>query len=225
MESRFIPLLLILLPFALAAQSPKQKLKQLQRENDSLRLALINCQSDQFQRITESMESPKFGENPVYSREELRAKLLPEIQRKSEEKHRTALNTIALTDQFLKYCDGIRDTLIMRSGGLDPNTGQPTAPRNKQVATQFFVEQRHGVKLQEAIVSLRIEYLKAIQQDPIFTPRIVLMLDTVPSNSTAKSWEEYKFKQMPLAAVFPIIGKYQADAKASEAAVLQFLKQ
>ena len=218
MKKRFIPLLLILLPFALAAQSPKQKLKQLQRENDSLRLALINCQSG-------SMESPKFGEKPVFSREELRAKLLPEIQRKSAEKHRTALNIIALTDQFLQYCNGIRDTLITRSGGLNPNTGQAIDPRNKQVATQYFVEQQQGLKLQEAIVALRGNYLKAIQQDPIFTPRIVLMLDTVPSNSSAKNWPEYKFKQMPLAAVLPIIGKYQADAKASEAAVLQFLNQ
>lgn len=217
MKKHFIPLLLIL-PFVLAAQSKKQKIKQLQQENDSLRLALINCQSG-------SMDSPKFGEKPVYSREELQTKLLPEIQQKSAEKHRNALNTIALTDQFLKYCDGIRDTLISRSGGLNPNSGQPIAPRNTLVATQFLVEQRHGVELQEAIVSLRREYLQGIQQDPFFTPRIVLALDTVPSNSSAKTWPEYKFKQMPLAAVLPIIGKYQADAKASEAAVLQFLNQ
>jgi len=30
---------------------------------------------------------------------------------------------------------------------------------------------------------------------------------------------------MPLAAILPILGKYQADAKSSEIAVLQFLNE
>ncbi|HHS96191.1 MAG TPA: hypothetical protein ENJ45_06330, partial [Phaeodactylibacter sp.] len=41
----------------------------------------------------------------------------------------------------------------------------------------------------------------------------------------AKSWSEYKFKQMPLAAVLPILTKLQTDARNSEATIVNKLAE
>ena len=219
---------LLLCLFALSilhGQNAKKKLKILQKENDSLRLELQKCQSGPFQRLTESLESPKFGENPIYSRAELQAKLLPQIKLKSGEKHAIAVNIIASTDQFLAYCEAIKAELIQRAGGLDPNTGQPMGMRDKKIPTEFFLDEKRGAELKQKIDDLSSEFLKAIQDNPYFVPRIVLHTESLPAETTRKSWEEFKFKAMPLAAIFPMIGKYTSDAKASEAAVLQYLNE
>ncbi|MEM0995307.1 MAG: gliding motility protein GldM [Bacteroidota bacterium] len=42
-------------------------------------------------------------------------------------------------------------------------------------------------------------------------------------NSEKKNWAEFTFKKMPLAAVFPILRKFQNDMKSTESAVINFL--
>jgi gliding motility-associated protein GldM len=49
-----------------------------------------------------------------------------------------------------------------------------------------------------------------------------LAVEALPANTEMKSWSEFKFKQMPIAAVFPILGKIQSDAKNSATAVLNY---
>lgn len=44
-----------------------------------------------------------------------------------------------------------------------------------------------------------------------------------PENHEGKSWEEYTFGHMPVAAIYPMLRKFQNDAKTSEAAVVSFL--
>lgn len=209
---------------ALKAQSDAN-LVRLQRENDSLRIELLKCKGAPLQRLTESLDSPKFGENPIYSREELQAKLLPQIRLKSEEKYNAALNAIAATDRFIEYCEAAKLELFERTGGLDPKTGQMAGARNKEIPTKFFIEEKRGAELMGKITELRALYLKSIQNDPNYTSRITLNIEAVPSESRAKSWEAFKFEGMPLAAVFPILGKLESDAKGSEAAVLQYLNE
>ncbi|MFN0037493.1 MAG: hypothetical protein ACKVUS_20725 [Saprospiraceae bacterium] len=219
-----ILLLLLLFVTALPAQSIRKRLKLLQNENDSLRLELQKCQTSPFLRLTESLESPKFGENPIYSREELQAKLLPQIKLKSEEKYAIALMVISSTDQFLQYCESIKTELLARRGSLDAN-GESSRIWDKKVPTVFFIEEKRGLALKSKVDAQRAEYLKVIQGNSYFTPRIILQTEALPTETTAKTWEEFKFKGMPLAAVFPMIGKYQSDAKGSEAAVLQYLHE
>ncbi|MEM8528202.1 MAG: GldM family protein [Bacteroidota bacterium] len=44
--------------------------------------------------------------------------------------------------------------------------------------------------------------------------------DSVWEGTDKTSWEDYKFRQMPLAAVLPILSKMQADAKTAEASLV-----
>ena len=217
--------LLIIAPFAtLQSQKSKRQIHLLQKENDSLRQELQKCQTGFFQRLTESLESPKFGENPKYSRAELHAKLLPQIKLRSEEKHAQALSIIASTDRFITYCGALKAALIQRTGGLN-TTGQPLGARDNKASTQFFIEEKHGDEFKTKIEGLRSTFLNTIQNDPFFSPRIVILIETVPLETKAKSWAEYKFMGIPLNAVFPIIGKYESDAPGLEAAVLQYLNE
>jgi hypothetical protein len=140
-------LLLLVFPFvALSGQSAKKKIERLQTENDSLRLELQKCQNAPMQRLTETLDSPKFGENPNYGREELHAKLLPQIKAKSEEKYGKALNIIISTDAFLKYCEALKTELTQQTGGVDAN-GQPIGARDNKTPTRFFIEEKRGAEL------------------------------------------------------------------------------
>lgn len=217
-------LLFVLFCGPLSCQSNKKKLEQLEAENDSLRAELLKCQNAPMQRLTETLDSPKFGEKPYFGREELHVKLLPQIKAKSEEKYGKALNIIISTDAFLKYCEALKTELAQRTGGLDAN-GQPLGARDNKMPSLFFIEEKRGAELKSKMETQRAVYTNAVQENSFYLPRIILRVEPLPDNSTAKTWEEFKFKGMPLAAVFPILSKIQSDAKASEAAVLQFLNE
>lgn len=209
----------------LFGQQGEKKLRALQRENDSLRLELLKCQSGAMQGLTKLLESPTFEENPRVNRAEWQAKWLPEIKEKSGEKHAIALRVIASTDAFLAYCNQIKADLTQRSGGTDPATGQAIGVRDKKIAGQYFLEEKQGAALRARIEAERAEYLKIVGENAPFAQKIILQIEGLPSGTSAKTWEEFKFKEMPLMAVFPILGKIQSDAQASELAVLQFLGQ
>jgi gliding motility-associated protein GldM len=52
--------------------------------------------------------------------------------------------------------------------------------------------------------------------------QIALAVEALPADTKAKTWTELKFKQMPVAAVMPMLTKLSADAKTSETAILNF---
>lgn len=102
----------------------------------------------------------------------------------------------------------------------------PYGNRDKNIATAFFIDEKKGPELKSNILDLRRKYLGLIQGNTYFEDRIVLKVEELPGPETkAKTWEEYKFKGMPLAAVMPVLAKYKADAIASEIAVLQYLNE
>lgn len=220
------PLLLALFLFSCrSAQDLEKNNMQLQRENDSLSIALEKCQHSPFQAITQSLEDRKQTETPEYSRPELHEKLLPKIKLKSAQRYNNALKIIAATDSFIQYIDRLKEVLISRSGGMNAQTNQPAGIRDRQVAAAYFIGEKQGEKLRSAITDLRNNDLIIVQGNPYFENRIVLLVDDPGPGGSAKSWEEYKFKGMPLAAVFPMLAKYQSDAIASETAVLQYLNE
>ena len=225
MKRSFSLILIIGLSGSLFAQSSRNKIQALQAENDSLRLALLECQLASEKAVQRASAGALFPGGPSFTRQELQDKLLPAIKAKSTENHAKALIIIALTDQFIQYCDSLKSILAARTGGLDEQTHQPVGARNKEIPTQILVDEKQATVLRTRIEALRAEYLSAIQNDPIVAPKIVLFVEPISEGSSAKTWEDYKFKNMPLAAVFPILGKYQSDAKTSEAAVLQYFAQ
>jgi hypothetical protein len=205
--------------FVLSAQDTAVRMQQLQRENDSLRLALIQCQQAPFQLIAGLVPA---GQNPDNPTDQLQ--LLPKIQAISMERYKTAKRVLAETDSFVRFCEGLRRQLIALTETLDSASQSPQGMRNKAASNTLLVEGDQGIILKKRILSLRSVYTEALNGSS--TPAIPLDIEAdYRSSSADKKWVQYKFKNMPVAAVMPILGKYMADAESSAQAVLLYLSQ
>lgn len=123
--------------------------------------------------------------------------------------------------EFDNYLHELKNLIIEQSGGLD-ETGQVKNIRNKDVATRLMVNESKGLELKGKIQSLRDSLLSVLDEEELagITERIPLKIKPVPESSEKSSWAAYHFYQMPVAAVLPILSKFQNDAKLSETVIL-----
>jgi gliding motility-associated protein GldM len=142
----------------------------------------------------------------------------------NNEKYRAnAIKAQELSASFTAYIEGIRTMLFEKGKG--PSKGDPDIPkdiRNKDITTKIFVNDKLGDEIQAKIEETRAALLALADNDKGVEASLPLVVDPIPANSKMKSWSEFKFKQMPIAAVFPILGKIQSDAKNSSTAVLNY---
>ncbi len=81
-----------------------------------------------------------------------------------------------------------------------------------------------GPKLEKQIQETRDKLLALVDNDPAIAGSMPLKVEEEWKNSKDKnSWTDWKFRQMPVAAVFPLLTKIQSDAKASSTTVLNHL--
>ncbi|MDP4710469.1 MAG: gliding motility protein GldM [Saprospiraceae bacterium] len=132
-----------------------------------------------------------------------------------------------LTEELVAYVEAIKTELYEAAGGDDPkHPGQPKRIKDKDVTTRMFVgdtgaNNGKGFELEKKIRDTRDVLLQLVDNDPSLAESIPLKIDeTALEKSGAKSWTDYNFKQMPVAAVFPLLTKIQNDAKASATAIL-----
>ncbi|HKK76771.1 MAG TPA: gliding motility protein GldM [Saprospiraceae bacterium] len=148
--------------------------------------------------------------------------------------------------EFTEYVEGIRDTLVQASGGYYPeddknHPGQPKGYKNKDVTTRLLVDQGMATELKSRILNARQQIIDivyelngaegtAIDDANLANLESQISLEiskayereNKPGRDTV-SWEEFTFKQMPLAAVFPLLSQYSNNMKSSEAVILNFL--
>lgn len=126
-----------------------------------------------------------------------------------------------IADGFTAYIDGIRDNLFAKAGGPNPKVaGQPKDIRNKDLTTRMFITEGLGAEIQKKIEDTRSQLSALADGDKEVESSLPLRVEELPQGVKANNWSEFKFKQMPVAAIFPILGKMQADAKNSYSAVL-----
>jgi gliding motility-associated protein GldM len=145
--------------------------------------------------------------------------------------------------EFADYIDEIVDYMIDQSGNKDGEVTQEGDYRNikgvwelkgkkdKDITTRYLVgkdgQEGKGDEIKQKIEETRQKFLSLIDEAdrPAFESKLSLEVDdeTWKQSSKAKSWAEFNFKQMPLAATLPILHKFKNDALSSEAAVLNYL--
>ncbi|MBP6825509.1 MAG: gliding motility protein GldM [Saprospiraceae bacterium] len=128
-----------------------------------------------------------------------------------------------LTQEFVQYIDGVRTKLFELGKG--PSSNDPSIPkdiRNKDVTTNYFINEGKGKEIEDKIKEIREKLLVLADNDQEVSAQLPLTIEPLPPGVKAKNWPELKFKQMPLAACFPILGKLQSDAKSSSAAILNY---
>jgi gliding motility-associated protein GldM len=119
--------------------------------------------------------------------------------------------------------------------------GKPKGKKNKDVTTRLLVEGGIGEELRDKIVKLREDLIKVygetVQNEEVikeaklseeeikdYVSRYDAAVELKPKSveeiqetTDKKNWSEYKFKQMPVAAVLPVLTKFQTDARNAQA--------
>lgn len=141
----------------------------------------------------------------------------------AEDYKNRAIKAGQLSNDLVNYIEDIRKQLFEKAGGSDPKTpSQPKDIRNKDITTKMFVNDGLGNEIMNKIQQTREELIKLVDNDATTVGAFSLAVEEVPSDSKAKNWPEYKFKQMPVSAVFPLLGKIQSDAKSTTTAALNY---
>ncbi len=122
----------------------------------------------------------------------------------------------------------------------------PKGMKNKDVTTRILVQEGEGEKLKKNILDTRDEligiYTKLIKENGQafglkpneIDSRIQSIANNMPfkiddetwkKTKDKKSWSDFKFRQMPLAAVLPLMSQMQADLKSAEAAMINSMAE
>ena len=116
----------------------------------------------------------------------------------------------------------------------------PRGLKNKDITTRMLVDEKKGAelktKLEEVKQKMVDAYTKLLTENgekfglkkEEIDSRVQNIANNIPlkiddetwKKSGKKSWEEFKFRQMPLAAVLPLLSQMQADATSSEASLV-----
>jgi len=132
--------------------------------------------------------------------------------------------------EFSSYIDGIKATIFTAAGG--PSKEDPERPKmmkDKDITTRLLVydnakkKDGEGVELAKRITDFRTKLIAYSENNPDAVKSISLDLEKIPAGSDKKNWADFKFRQMPVAAVFPMLTKIQADAKTSATSVLTYI--
>ncbi len=153
-----------------------------------------------------------------------------------------ATQVSAIVDDFNSYIEDMRQELIDLSGGMDTVTGHPKGFSDTGVPTRVLVEgleqpgkpklEPRGEELKQKILSTRNALLALLDEKDRegVASSLPLKIDDLPAKAIAKAkakgsdltWQYFNFNQMPVAAVLPILSKYQVDAKSSATSVLNY---
>lgn len=156
----------------------------------------------------------------------------------------------AKSKEFIAYVNLLREKLIdeggNRNGKLDDEDfmedhGEkvPKGKKDKDITTRILVEQGKGDELEAKILQTKKElmavYAKLVNEHGVafglkpeeIAHRIKNLEDNLTleasdewKHSDKKSWADYKFRQMPLAAVLPLLSQIQSNARSAESSLV-----
>lgn len=137
-----------------------------------------------------------------------------------------ALEATKIAKDFEAYIAGVMDEMIKEAGGIDSHysDGRPVRYKDKDVTTNMFITKGKGEEVMKKIQEAHAKFLALLPEadKKSVGASIALNVDSIPADSKAKTWSEYKFKQMPVAAVMPALTKLVSDAKTSQTALLNY---
>jgi len=151
------------------------------------------------------------------------------------------------TKSLITHINALRNKLIDEGGNKNGQDDEgdyieshghhvPKGKKNKDITTRLLVDEGKGSELEKEILATRKELiqtytqlLKEYGEDFDLSPEEVshkianlkanMTLDISDEwkHSDKKSWSAFKFKQMPLAAVLPLLSQIQSNARSAEA--------
>lgn len=129
----------------------------------------------------------------------------------------------SVANDLVRYIDDLTNEMIESSGGY-LESGELKGGKDKGVTTRLLVDEGKGEELKEKILETRDKLLDLVPEEhqAELADKMTLRIDdeTWRETKDKNSWADFNFRQMPLKAIFPILVKFQNDAKSSESAVL-----
>ncbi len=123
---------------------------------------------------------------------------------------------------FSELVEEMKTDLVEAAGGIGED-GMPKRKDDKDVTTRLFVQEGRGDVLKNKILETR-EALLSLVDEPIakagLANAIPLNIKEIPLGSDKKDWAQFHFQQMPVAAVVPMLTKFQNDVRVAETALL-----
>ncbi|KGE88897.1 MAG: GldM family protein [Phaeodactylibacter xiamenensis] len=129
-----------------------------------------------------------------------------------------------ITGQLQEQLRQVRADIVEAAGGLDQQ-GIPARETDKDIPTRILINEGHGKALKTAILQARQDLLSLIENEEQrrrLEASIPLSIPALPPDATQPTWEAHTFQQMPVAAVLPILRKFENDAEVAEAAILNY---
>lgn len=160
------------------------------------------------------------------SNEKLMASITEQAEAYSQFKpyEESAMQTREIAKGFSDYVADLKSELINLSGGLDENN-LPKGKKDKETPTRYLVNEGRGAALEAEIQRIREALLNQIEDEAArqqIATTLPLKIDEIPADSEKKSWSEFMFHQMPVAAVLPLLAKLQNDVQVSETSILGY---
>ena len=138
-----------------------------------------------------------------------------------------------LVEALSTYINDLKVELFEAAGG--PSEEDPSIPKgkdNKEVPTRLLVGEppeynAKGMELKKKIDETRAALLALVNEKDLaeFEAKLPLATEPIPEGSEKKNWAAYNFYQMPVAAIFPMLSKYEMDAKASSSVLLNYFME
>ncbi len=140
-----------------------------------------------------------------------------------------------------KLIDGAGNKNGVIDEGDNDKYGKPKGKKNKDITTRLLVDEPLGEELRDKIVALRagiiddynntvsnetVVEISKLKEDEVkgkieaFDHAVELKpksVEEIKASTDKTSWSEYKFKQMPIAAILPVLTKFQTDARNAQA--------
>ncbi len=156
----------------------------------------------------------------------------------------------ATSKELVVYINELRDELIDAAGDQNGKNDDgdyimsygmsvPKGKKDKDVTTRLLVEEGRGNELEQKIREAQQRLIQQYetllnehgkdfdlneeeitQKIASLKRNIALRVNEDWKNSDKKSWAEFKFKQMPVAAVLPLLSQIQSNARTSEATLV-----
>ena len=186
----------------------KEKLKTCENANESFFYKLLN-QSKEYPADFLTFNELKYG-------------ILGEIKKVSTNNYEKGKRVVALAEEFGNYIEDLRSKLIDETGGWDDEHKMPVGKRDKATTTKLLVDQGLGKELKEKISELHENFL-AFTKEGFEEDQLVLVNQLEYPDGRYSKWEEFKFNNMPLAAVLPLLGYIKSQAEDDALTVLKYL--
>ena len=136
-----------------------------------------------------------------------------------KEKAKQAQETAAI---FFDLVEKMKVELVEAAGGIGEDN-MPVKKADKDIPTRLLVLEGRGEILRNKVIETRKKLLSLID-DPAAKASIAnsipLKINDIPANSDKKDWVQFHFQQMPVAAVMPMLTKFQNDVKVAETVIL-----